>query len=63
MDDLKWKPIETAPSDVVIMLYMPDRGITNEERIECGVFRNSKAGTQHAWATHWMSLPKPPIEE
>lgn len=56
----EWQPIETAPSDTVVLLYSPDRGISNEERIECREFRNTKGGTQHSWATHWMPLPASP---
>lgn len=55
-----WQPIETAPSDVEFLLYCPDRGITNEARIEIGVYTNTKAGVRHAWATHWMPLPAAP---
>lgn len=57
----EWQPIETAPSDTVVLLYSPDRGIANEEKIECRDFRSTKGGSQHAWATHWMPLPNPPI--
>ena len=52
----EWRPVETAPSDVPLLLYIPTRHFTNEERIEVAVFRNTRAGTQHAWATLWMPL-------
>ena len=55
-----WQPIETAPSDTVVLLYSPDRGVANEARIECREYRNTKGGSRHAWATHWMPLPPPP---
>lgn len=56
-----WQPIETAPSDVPVLLYSPDRGVANEERIEVRVFHSTHGGSMHAWATHWMPLPPPPL--
>lgn len=55
-----WQPIETAPSDVPLLLFCPDRGAANPERIELREFRNTRGGHEHAWATHWMPLPEPP---
>ena len=56
----QWQTIETAPADVPLLLYCPDRGPANEERFECREYRNTRGGTQHAWATHWMPLPEAP---
>jgi hypothetical protein len=58
-----WRPIETAPKDVECLLYCPDLGNdSNIERVEVGYAVNTKAGSAHSWATHWMPLPKPPKE-
>jgi hypothetical protein len=57
-----WQPIETAPAKVSVLLYCPERGITNNERIELG-WADSGSGSYHAWATHWMHLPTPPTGE
>ena len=56
----QWQPIETAPADVPLLLYCPDRGPANEARCECREYRNTRGGTEHAWATHWMPLPEAP---
>ena len=56
LENKEWQPVETAPADVPLLLYIPTRHFTNEERIEVAVFRNTRAGTQHAWATLWMRL-------
>ena len=59
----EWRPVESAPPDVPLLLYCPDRGPTNPERVEATEFRNTRAGTQHAWATHWMPIPAGPPDE
>ncbi len=56
----QWKTVDSAPSDVMVLLYSPHRHATNPERIESGVFHNTRCGTRHAWATHWMPLPACP---
>lgn len=56
----EWQPIETCPSDEVVLLYTPDLHPTNPERIESRIYHCTKGGTMHAWATHWMALPAPP---
>jgi hypothetical protein len=55
----RWQPIETAPVGKDVLLYCPERGLMNEERIELG-WADSGRGSHHAWATHWMPLPEPP---
>lgn len=59
MNILFWRPIETAPIDEDVLLYCPERGVANRERIELGTAHTSR-GSHHSWATHWMPLPKPP---
>jgi hypothetical protein len=63
----EWQPIETAPPNVDVLLYCPDRGCeSNRARIEFGYashgWRNEVANnvSHHPWATHWMPLPEPP---
>ena len=56
---LEWQSIETAPVAVLLLLYSPDRGISNPQRMEIAYADNGR-GSHHAWATHWMPLPKPP---
>ena len=62
----EWQPIETAPHDVLVLLYCPDRGPANTERIELGYAshgsRNavSSSISRHAWATMWQPLPDLP---
>ena len=55
-----WKPIETCPADTVVLLYSPWRHFSNPATIEVREFRNTRSGTEHSWATHWMPLPAPP---
>lgn len=57
----QWQPIETAPSDTPVLLYTPQIHETmNLKRIELRVYHDSRAGSRHAWATHWMPLPTEP---
>lgn len=64
----EWMPIETAPHGESVLLYCPERGPTNPERVELGCastgHRNAIGSTvsRHAWATHWMPLPAPPSD-
>ena len=58
--DMAWQPIETAPSDTTVLLYTPSLHPTNPERVEARIYHDSKGGSRHAWATHWMPLPDPP---
>lgn len=65
----EWQPIDTAPHNVVVLLYSPYRDVTNPERIEigCASFGSrcyvSSTISHHSWATHWMPLPAPPKTE
>ncbi len=59
---MDWKPIDTAPVDVSVLLFCPERHFTNPQRIEVGVAHTSN-GTHHAWATHWAPLPDGPSQE
>ena len=56
----QWSTVDTAPPDVSLLLYSPHRHETNPERIECRVFRDTRSGIEHSWATHWMPLPAKP---
>ena len=55
----EWKTIDSAPLGKELLLYCPDRGVTNPERIELGTAGNGR-GSYHAWATHWMPVPSKP---
>lgn len=57
-----WHVIESdpPPSDTAVLLYSPNRHATNPERVESRIYRDSRGGSMHAWATHWMPLPEPP---
>lgn len=62
----EWLPIETAPHNEQVLLYCPERGIANHERIELGYASHGRrvgetsSVSAHSWATHWMPLPEPP---
>jgi hypothetical protein len=65
----EWQPIETAPSNIEVLLFCPDRGCaSNRARIELGfashgwVSKFTNNMSYHAWATHWMPLPPFPGE-
>lgn len=66
---MQWQPVETAPPNVEVLLYCPERGISNPARIELGTasfgWRTEAVSNMsyHAWATHWMPLPDPPATE
>lgn len=57
----QWRDAETdpPPKDLTVLLYCPDRGPTNGERMEVSPYRTS-GGSLHAWATHWQPLPAAP---
>ena len=64
----QWQTIETAPHEQYVLLFCPHRHESNPQRIEVGpatwgerIGQRSNRGA-HAWATHWMPLPKPPAE-
>lgn len=57
---MDWQTVDTAPDDTEVLLFCPNRHFTNKERIEVGVFRCSRSGSSHAWATHWAPLPNGP---
>lgn len=54
-----WRPIDTAPVDQDVLLYCPERGVTNHERVEIDAAWTSR-GSHHAWATHWAPVPARP---
>jgi hypothetical protein len=58
-----WRPIESAPHGVEVLLYCPFQGcVSNRERIELDYASHGDVGrhSYHSWATHWMPLPHPP---
>jgi hypothetical protein len=59
-----WQPIETAPKDTALLLFCPDIGIANQERIELdqavSTFGRERGWSRHAWAAAWMPLPAAP---
>lgn len=59
-----WRPIETAPHGVEVLLYCPDRGCaSNPERIELACASHGDTSrSYHSWATHWMPLPAAPAQ-
>ena len=57
-----WRGIESAPVGEKVLLFCPDRGITNEARIEIDYADNGR-GSHHPWATCWQPLPTPPETE
>jgi len=62
---MEWQPIETAPTNVGVLLYEPD---THERAgsITVGMARWGWSNdcvsnwSENSWATHWMPLPSPP---
>jgi hypothetical protein len=62
----EWQPIETAPHGVTVLLYCPERGVSNHERIEIGEashgWKTASYSTmsRHSWATMWQPLPEFP---
>lgn len=58
-----WQPIETAPHNERVLLFCPDRGVANPERIELDYASQGTNGTRsyHSWATHWRPVPRPPV--
>lgn len=55
-----WLPIESAPSDTEVLMYCPHRHASNPERVEAGVYHDTRGGWCHSFATHWRPLPSPP---
>lgn len=56
-----WRSIETAPVDLPVLLYCPNLGVANPERIELDPAHTSR-GSHHSWATMWMPLPAAPVD-
>lgn len=62
----EWQPIDTAPRNVLVLLYCPELCQSNPERIELDYASHGARVGQtstisfHSWATHWMPLPEPP---
>ena len=60
MDD--WRPIETAPLDTDVLLWIPgeDMGITVGEKWEGSKHWIPQAELMDRPPTHWQPLPPPP---
>lgn len=65
----EWKPIETAPHGVEVLLATPPfKSMGEQARWEFRVgtaSRGERIGgysniSRDSWATHWMPLPPPP---
>jgi hypothetical protein len=54
-----WRPIETAPWDVPVLMYAPPEALYEYPHGHGGEYR---VGTRKnwTWATHWVPLPEPP---
>jgi len=67
----EWQPIETAPSDVFVLIYMPWNGMVRQARRLTATggrtgwhvaFANGQSSyLTNATPTHWMPLPSPPV--
>ena len=81
----EWQPIETAPHEVLVLLYSP-AAWPSEAKFEVGFASTGKEWpapdggrysnrfirnhlpavafhrSHHGYATHWMPLPKPPVQ-
>ncbi len=66
---MRWQPIETAPKGTIILIFDP----RNERPISVGAWGHLGLGEAYSrWyalpgaygrkPTHWMPLPKPPVE-
>ena len=58
-----WQPIETAPKQERILVYLPDPddiGIVWGYQLDDGTWTEDETGCEISTPTHWMSLPAPP---
>ena len=56
-----WRPIESAPKDVLLLLYAPPEKLYVDTHGKRGAIRVSST-RNWTWATHWRPLPAPPEE-
>ena len=62
----EWRPIETAPHEINVLLAWPDSSLPGGWRMEAGMaswgWRRSGVSnmSSHGQATHWRPLPTPP---
>ena len=62
---MDWQPVETAPHNETVLLFLPATGHSVAE-MEVGCFSTgSRDGpyssiSYHGRATHWAPLPEPP---
>ena len=66
---VNWQPIETAPHNVLVLLYSPPNVTALEGVIEVGYashgWRRGDVSnmSHHGNATYWMALPPPPSDD
>lgn len=64
-----WRPIEEAKANEQLLLFCPERGITNPRRIELDFAAHGSSNevannmSYHSWATHFRPLPAGPEKE
>jgi hypothetical protein len=67
-----WQPIDTAPKDRVVLLYVPDMGNwPDDPAIVTAIWGDGQGWVDNGMAhcatyghpTHWMPLPEPPQSE
>lgn len=72
---MEWQPIETAPKDKDVLLYLPRRGAIRGQwnsdkyaRVPRPYWSHDREWifgvreTRDCQPTHWMPLPAPPIQ-
>lgn len=58
-----WRKIDDeTPADVELLLYCPERAVSNPARIELAVYHNTAGKSWHAWATQWRFPPDFPAD-
>lgn len=65
MADPEWKPIESAPKGVKVLLYWPEHisGKYHQMRLVPMMRVDFAWSTPHRLPTHWMPLPAPPVNQ
>lgn len=58
-----WRPIETAPKDIDVLLWNGDGVHIGKYITEYGKFYARDMLAPKSYPTHWQPLPKPPVCE